>query len=185
MRRVQLLVVGIVVVALAAAYVLTRDDRGASASQAAGDQQLGRLLPSIGRAAPPIVAHTVTGETVDLRDLRGRPVWVTFGASWCPPCRAEAPDIEATAAAHAGDGLVVVAVYLGEDTDTVAGFTERLGLDYPAVPDPDRLLGALYGVHGLPSHYFIAPDGTLASASLSSLSRDQMEAAVTALGDSA
>lgn len=180
MRRTRFLVVAIVLIALAAAYAVTRHDAGAS-SAGGGDQRIGDLLPSIGRQAPPLVARTVTGETVDLRDLHGRPVWVTFGASWCPPCRAEAPDIEATAAAHANDGLVVVAVYLGEDADAVSGFAERLGLDYASVPDPDRLLGALYGVHGLPSHYFIAPDGTLASASLSSLSRDQMEAQVNAL----
>ncbi len=179
MRRTGVLVVAIVMIALATAYAVTRHDAGAST---AGDgQRIGDVLPSIGQQAPPLVARTVTGETVDLRALRGRPVWVTFGASWCPPCRAEAPDIEATAAAHGDDGLVVVAVYLGEDSDAVSGFTERLGLDYASVPDPDRLLGALYGVHGLPSHYFIAPDGTLASASLSSLSRDQMEAQVAAL----
>lgn len=177
MRELRPAVVGVVLAALVAAFWLTRADTGADVSGAGP----GRLLPHVGEPAPPLVVQTVSGDTIDLRDLRGRPVWVTFGASWCPPCRAEAPDIEATSAAHDADGLVVVAIYLGEEAEPVAAFTQRLGLGYAAVPDPDRLLGGLYGVHGLPSHYFIGRDGALASVAMSSLSREQMESEVRAL----
>ena len=181
MRSARLVVAAVLVLALGAAYWLTRDDRSVAAADRVREEHLGELLPAVGRTAPPLVARTISGETVDLRDLRGRPVWVTFGASWCPPCRAEAPDIEDMISEHTDDRLAVVSVYLGEDTDTVSGFTERLGLDYPSVADPDRVLGALYGVRGLPSHYFIAPDGTVSSVRISSLSRAQMEAEVAAL----
>jgi cytochrome c biogenesis protein CcmG, thiol:disulfide interchange protein DsbE len=181
MRSARLAVAAVLVLALGAAYWLTRDDRSVAAADHVREQRLGELLPAVGRTAPPLVARTISGETVDLRNLRGRPVWVTFGASWCPPCRAEAPDIADLIAEHAGDRLAVVSIYLGEDADTVTGFTDRLGLDYPSVADPDRVLGALYGVRGLPSHFFIAPDGTISSVRISSLSRDQMEAEVAAL----
>lgn len=181
MRESRLFVVAVLVLALGSAFWLTRDDRSVAADDRDRQQRLGELLPSVGRPAPALVARTASGETIDLRELRGRPVWVTFGASWCPPCRAEAPDIEALIADHADDRLAVVAIYLGEDADSVAGFVERLGLTYASVPDPHRALGALFGVRGLPSHYFIAPDGTLTSMRISSLSREQMEAEVAAL----
>lgn len=181
MREVRVVVLGVVASAAALAFWLTQPERAADAAQDAQREQLGQILPTVGRPAPPMAARTVTGRTIDLRELRGHPVWVTFGATWCPPCRAEAPDIDQVSTDHAAEGLVVVAVYLGQDAETVAGFTDRLGLDYAAVPDPDRLIGALFGVRGLPTHVFIGPDGTVASIRIASLSRAEMESEVAAI----
>ena len=52
--------------------------------------------PTVGTAAPDFLAATADGTPFKLSDLTGKPVWLTFGASWCQPCRAENPDIEAT-----------------------------------------------------------------------------------------
>lgn len=116
--------------------------------------------PRVGTPAPDFTATTVTGEEVTLSRLRGRPVWLTFGASWCAPCRVEAPDIQAAHAAST-QGVQVVAVYLGEDPATVRAFADALGLTYTHVPDPDRTLASAWGVNGIPVHWFIDADGLI------------------------
>ena len=52
------------------------------------------LLPKVGEEAPDFVAISPEGEVVHLSDFRGQPVWLNFWGSWCPPCRAEMPDIQ-------------------------------------------------------------------------------------------
>ena len=91
----------------------------------------------MGQPAPDFTATTVDGKTVKLSDFRGQPVWLTFGASWCQPCRAENPDIQATAEKYAADGLVVLAVFISEDAAPRSRTTPtRVGLDYLKVADP-------------------------------------------------
>ena len=72
-----------------------------------------------------------------LSDFVGRPVWLTFGASWCQPCRAENPDIEATYLT-VSDAVVVVQVYMSEDAATVKEYRDRVGITYLTVPDPSE-----------------------------------------------
>lgn len=54
-----------------------------------------RLLPKVGEAAPDLVALGADGEPVFLSEFRGKPVWLNFWGSWCPPCRAEMPEMQA------------------------------------------------------------------------------------------
>ena len=71
-----------------------------------------RLIPS-GADSPPLVVPGLGGATIDLAELRGSPVWVNFMATWCPPCRDELPLMNAYAAEHQDDGLVVIAIDAG------------------------------------------------------------------------
>ena len=112
--------------------------------------------------------------------MRGRPVWVTFGATWCAPCRVEAPDIQAAHAAGQ-QGVQVVAVYLGEDAAAVNRFAQDLGLTYAHVPDPDRALAAAWGVNGIPVHWFIDSAGTVSATRVGIVGPDQIEGVLSSL----
>ncbi|WP_243050796.1 TlpA disulfide reductase family protein [Dyella sp. RRB7] len=68
----------------------------------------------IGEAAPPITLHTLDGKNIDLGELRGKVVIVTFWATWCDPCREELPLLSRYAQAHAAQGLVVLGFSLDE-----------------------------------------------------------------------
>jgi thiol-disulfide isomerase/thioredoxin len=57
--------------------------------------------PTVGKAAPDFLTMTTDGKPLRLSDLKGKPVWLTFGASWCQPCRAENPDIQAASIGRA------------------------------------------------------------------------------------
>lgn len=134
--------------------------------------------PTVGRAAPDFAATTVDGDPIKLSDLRGRPVWLTFGASWCQPCRAENPDIQTTYDKFAAKGVVVLAIFISEDGATVKDYATRVGLTYPKVADPNTKIASQYRILGIPSHFFIDRSGVLRQIKIGSLDIPGMEAAL-------
>ncbi|MCL2849297.1 MAG: TlpA family protein disulfide reductase [Micrococcales bacterium] len=113
----------------------------------------------VGQEAPGFTATTIDGQKVRLEDLRGRPVWLVFGTTWCSTCRSEAATIEAVH--NARDDVVIVAVYVGEKSAQVSRFAEQLGLTYLQVADPDTRLGSTYRASALPRHVLVDADGTV------------------------
>ena len=134
--------------------------------------------PTVGQPAPDFAATTVDGKAVRLSDFKGQPVWLTFGASWCQPCRAENPDIKATAEKYADAGLVVLAVFISEDEAAVKDYADRVGLDYLKVADPGTAIASQYRILGIPSHFFIDREGVLQTMKIGSLDVPSMEAAI-------
>jgi len=138
--------------------------------------------PAVGQPAPDFTAAGVDGTPVTLSSFRGRPVWLTFGASWCQPCRAENHDVQATYEKFKAAGVVVVQVYMAEDAAAVADYTARVGISYVRVPDPDERLASQYGILGIPSHFFIDGSGILRQSRVGSLDPAAMEAAILGIG---
>ena len=134
--------------------------------------------PTVGQPAPDFAATTVDGDAVRLSDLRGKPVWLTFGASWCQPCRAENADVKAVAEKYAPSGLVVIAVFINEDASTVKDYADRVGLSYLKVADPSTTIASQYRILGIPSHFFVDPDGVLRTMKIGTLDPAAMEEAV-------
>ena len=140
----------------------------------------GGTAPVVGARAPDFAALRSDGTAFKLSDYLGRPVWLTFGASWCQPCRAENPDIEATYQRF-GDEIAVLQVYMSEDADTVTDYATRVGISYVTVPDPSERLAADYRILGIPSHFFIDATGVLRQIKIGSLDPASMEAALAGL----
>lgn len=135
----------------------------------------------VGDTAPVFVATTVDGAAVSLADYVGEPLWLTFGASWCADCRAEAPDIQATWERYRADGLTVLWVAIQEDTAAAKSYAERAGLTFPTVADPRTQIAREYGLFGTPTHYFIDREGTIQEIRLGGLKAEDMDALVAAL----
>ncbi|HET9657713.1 MAG TPA: TlpA disulfide reductase family protein [Kineosporiaceae bacterium] len=178
---VVLVVTGLVV--LAGSYALNRPAAGAGSGSANGVTAVtltgaAAADPVIGKPAPDFKATTTDGTPISLESLRGRPVWLTFGASWCAACRAEAPDIEGAYERAKASGAVVVEVFLNEDAAGVRDYGNRIGLTYPKIPDPDTAIASEYRVLGIPAHFFIDSTGVLRSAKAGSLTPDAMDAAL-------
>lgn len=133
-----------------------------------------RLLPKIGDPAPDFVAYDVFGSPVRLSDFRGRPVWLMFWGSWCPPCRAEFPDIVRAYDRVAAEGVRMLAVSLREPTIDAASYAAENGARFLVLTDPDEsATGAAYPIMNFPTHIFIDPDGIVRAISLEDLSEEQ------------
>jgi thiol-disulfide isomerase/thioredoxin len=169
-------------VILGVAYLSDRRDTSAEGSLTAVTVtgSASGAAPVVGARAPDFAALRSDGTAFKLSDYEGQPVWLTFGASWCQPCRAENPDIEATYR-KLGDEVVVLQVYMSEDAATVEDYATRVGLTYVTVPDPSERLAAEYRILGIPSHFFIGVDGTLRQIKIGSLDPASMEAALAGI----
>ncbi len=115
---------------------------------------------SEGRAATPLPTAVLVGPRVTLAELRGKPAAVNFWASWCEPCRHEAPELERLWRTLRGRARLVGVDY----TDSLAGgrsFVRSYGLTYPNLRDPEGASGAGYGIVGLPDTAILDPRGHL------------------------
>ena len=139
-----------------------------SASPSAG------ALFGIGQPAPPLLVPQVGGGTIDLADLKGKPVWINFMATWCPSCQDEFPLMNGFAARYAADGLVVIAVDVKEDEGTVAAFAESLGSTLPMGLDSTGAASETWDALALPVHFWIDADGIVRDGALGGIGPDIM-----------
>jgi thiol-disulfide isomerase/thioredoxin len=128
----------------------------------------------IGQPAPPLLVPQVGGGTIDLAKLRGKPVWVNFMATWCPPCQDEFPLMNGFATRYASSGLVVVAVDVREDEGAVAAFAKQLGATFPLGLDTDGEAADTWGAIALPVHFWIDAEGIVRDGALGGIGPDVM-----------
>lgn len=121
------------------------------------------------------------GQPIRLADYIGRPVWIVFWASWCPPCQAETPDIQRAYEEYAAGGLEIIAVNVEEPPEDIRAYAETYGLTYPIALDPDASVFRRYGVFGLPTHYFIGADGLIKDRWFGPLTLASMKARIEAI----
>lgn len=115
-----------------------------------------------GVAAPDFKAMTVTGEQMRLRSLRGRVVLLDFWATWCPPCRQEAPQLEKLWRKYRARGLVVVGVALQSGgAQAVREFAAQNKLTYRLVSDDRDEIARKYRIGPIPTTYIIDPQGVI------------------------
>lgn len=108
-----------------------------------------------------------------LRD-DGRPVLLNLWASWCPPCRAEMPDLSEAAERYPGVQFVGVAV--SDDAGAAADFADAIGVAYPLGADRDGSVDRAYPAPGLPATYLIDGEGRMVREVFGMLTAAQVEA---------
>ena len=112
----------------------------------------------LNRPAPDFELKTLDGQRIRLQDLRGKPVLLSFFASWCPPCRAELPGIVKVYEQFNRQGLVVYGID-DEDRSTVRHFAEKAGLTFPILDDSGDKVYRLYRVWNIPMAFLIDQNG--------------------------
>jgi thiol-disulfide isomerase/thioredoxin len=128
----------------------------------------------VGEPAPALVVPQVGGGVIDLANLRGKPVWVNFMGTYCPPCIDEFPLMNRFSSRHADDGLVVIAVDVKEDEGIVAAFAEQLGATFPLGLDTDGSAALRWDAIALPVHFWIDKDGVIRDGALGGIGADIM-----------
>ena len=143
-------------------WLAARQDEAARIAQQSQSSLTGASLSR----APDFVLHDVDGQPLGLADLRGKVVLLNFWATWCPPCKAEMPDLEALHRTYGADkDFVVLGVNVEEDPAAVKAFVEQQQLTFPIVLDRNsRVTTKLFGVRPLPSTYIIDRAGFIRDA---------------------
>jgi cytochrome c biogenesis protein CcmG/thiol:disulfide interchange protein DsbE len=167
-------------IVIVGAYLVDRPATAASGVQAiALSGPTDGAPPKVGSPAQDFTATTVDGKVVSLSSYKGHPVWLTFGATWCAACKAEAPDIQAAYEKFEPKGVVVLAIFIREDSATVKDYADRIGLTFPMMADPETRVASAYRVFGIPAHFFIDRSGVLRSIETGGQSPEQMAASLT------
>jgi len=121
------------------------------------------------------------GKELSLSDLKGKKVFLNFWATWCPPCRAEMPEIEKLYQETKDSNLVIVAVEIGEPLDTVKSFIDSNKYNFKVLLDSDQSIASKYNIASIPTSYFIDVDGNIVSKNVGAMNIDQMKAYIKTL----
>ncbi len=111
--------------------------------------------------APDFILRNMDNKSVSLKDYRGKVVVLNFWATWCPPCRAEMPDLENLHKKTKDLDIVVLAVDVGETRDTVEKFVKEENLTMEILLDIGSSVGRMYGANAIPATYIIDKEGKI------------------------
>lgn len=111
--------------------------------------------------APDFTLKDLDGNTVSLRELRGKVVFLNFWATWCPPCRLEMPTMERLHVELNDQGLVILAVNYREGPEEIQAFLKQHDLTFTALVDEKAEVFELYKAWSLPTTYLINKKGEI------------------------
>jgi cytochrome c biogenesis protein CcmG/thiol:disulfide interchange protein DsbE len=123
-----------------------------SATIEVGDRVPDRALPRLGDG----------GETGEIADYRGRWVLVNLWASWCVPCRDEAPELESWWRRNRDDGAVVLGINVQDNSGDALDFLDEFGSTYPQLRSVGNERSEAFGSTGVPENFLVDPRGRLA-----------------------
>jgi thiol-disulfide isomerase/thioredoxin len=111
--------------------------------------------------APDFVLSDMDGREYRLRAFRGKVLIVNFWATWCPPCRAEMPSMQRAWEQLKREGILLLAINVGEDRDAVFRFGADYPVDFPLLLDSDAKVAEAWPMQGLPTTFVVDPQGRL------------------------
>lgn len=117
----------------------------------------------------------LNGKEVSLSDYKGKKVFLNFWATWCPPCKAEMPEMETLYQETKDSDLVILAVNLDEDKDTVQKFISSNKYNFPVLLDTDNIVASKYGVVSIPTSFFIDKEGNIADKHIGAMTIKDMK----------
>lgn len=111
--------------------------------------------------APDFTLTSFNGETITLSELRGQVVIINFWASWCPPCREEAPYLEQTWRKYKDQGVVFIGVDYADTKKEALAYIEEFDITYFNGPDLGTRISQAYNMQGVPETFFVDKKGEI------------------------
>jgi peroxiredoxin len=145
-------------------------------------QEIPSAIPvEVNFPAPELNLLSLDGNPVSLEDFRGQAVLVNNWATWCPPCKAEMPDLNRYYRKHQDDNFTLIGIEAGDTAFNIEQIVEQYRLDYPIWLDPQEKSLAAFQTSYLPSSFVIDSDGTVRLAWTGAISLKNLEKYVTPL----
>jgi cytochrome c biogenesis protein CcmG, thiol:disulfide interchange protein DsbE len=130
---------------------------------------------AIGNAAPDFELKTLDGKSIRLSELQGKKVILNFWATWCPPCRAEMPEMQNFYENHNKDVEILAVNLTSQDSrDKVGPFIKEYGLTFPVVLDDEGEVLSMYEIEPIPTSYIIDSEGIIRQKYVGPMTYDQM-----------
>lgn len=144
---------------------------------AAGPDVSGIALKEIAErpVAPDFALPDIDGQMHRLSDYLGKVVVVNFWATWCPPCREEMPAMQRAWEQLRDEGIVILAVNIGENEDQIFTFTGNYAVDFPLLMDRDSSAIRQWPIKGLPTSYVVDPTGRVVYRAIGGRAWDEPE----------
>jgi cytochrome c biogenesis protein CcmG/thiol:disulfide interchange protein DsbE len=125
--------------------------------------------------APEFTLTTFDDETITLSEFRGQVVIVNFWASWCPPCREEAPYLEATWRKYKDEGVVFIGVDYADTEVKALAYIDEFDITYFNGPDLGTSISHDYYIKGVPETYYIAKNGEIRGVKIGPLVTPELD----------
>ncbi len=130
----------------------------------------------VGELAPDFTLVDIMGdEQVSLSQFDGQPVMLNFWATWCPPCRKEMPLLQDAYEEHQGDGLIILTIAVNDKAKNVLDFSDQHDLTFPLLIDIKDQVAVQYKIMGIPTSYFINPEGVIESVQVGDLTAPALD----------
>ncbi|HBX69355.1 MAG TPA: hypothetical protein DEH25_08210 [Chloroflexi bacterium] len=176
-----LILVGVGLIVIAVAFVIFTP-KAKEAAEAYDPAKVPSSIPGdVNFSAPALTLTDVQGQTVSLTDYRGQWMLVNNWATWCPPCRAEMPELNAYYEAHKDDGFILIGISSGDTKTQIEDFMQEYGITFPMWQDPTSKSLNAFRMEYLPSSFVIDPSGTVRLAWTGAISLQTLEEYVTPL----
>lgn len=175
-----MMLIGAGLLAIGAVSLVLLPRLGANASSSAGQASSPSSIPvQVDFPAPELSLTDLNGGQVSLADFRGQVILVNNWATWCPPCKAEMPTLQAFYEDHQGQDFTIVAIEAGEPAADVSAFARQYGLSFQVWPDPNQKSLTAFRNMSLPNSYVIDKSGQVRLAWSGAINREMLEKYVT------
>lgn len=165
---------GLILVAIAVAIFAPRENLAGKL-----EGNTGPAPGIVSYPAPDVQLVDLAGVTVSLHALQGQVVMVNNWATWCPPCRAEMPELETFYQTHKDDGFILIGINSGDQSSQVREFIQEYQLSFPIWLDPTGLALHAFRNNALPSSYILDRTGTVRLVWTGAVSLEALETYVT------
>ncbi len=164
----------LIVIGVVAMVILNRPTQ-------AEEREISAVPAQVEFLAPSLTLTDLQGTPRALSDYRGQVVLVNLWATWCPPCKAEMPTLDAYYQKHRDEGFTLLAINAGDPAELVHEFVKQYRLSLPVWLDPQNEASRVFRVMSYPSSFVIDRQGVVRLAWVGAITRNMLEKYVTPL----